>query len=137
MTAMASKIVAEYKEYLAGITVKAMLEVAEKEGSTYKVDVEDVKVEKKTGESLSATSLINGVVLDKEIVHSGMPKRVENAKIALLDASLEIEKTEFDAKINIESPDQIEAFLKQEEDMLRDMADKIIKSGANVVVCQK
>jgi chaperonin GroEL (HSP60 family) len=137
MTAMASKIVAEYKEYLADITVKAMLEVAEKEDSTYKVDVEDVKVEKKTGESLSATSLINGVVLDKEIVHSGMPKRVENAKIALLDASLEIEKTEFDAKINIESPDQIEAFLDQEETMLKDMAEKIVASGANLVICQK
>jgi thermosome len=137
ITAMASKLVAEYKEYFADIAVKAMLEVAEKEGNKYKVDVDDVKVEKKTGESLSDTSLINGIVLDKEVVHSGMPKRVEKAKIALLDASLEIEKPEFDTKINIESPDQIEAFLKQEEDMLRDMAEKIIKAGANVVVCQK
>ena len=137
MTSMASKLVAEYKEYLADIAVKAMLEVAEKEGNTYKVDVDDVKVEKKNGESLRDTSLINGIVLDKEVVHSGMPKRVEKAKIALLDASLEIEKPEFDTKINIESPDQIEAFLKQEEDMLRDMADKIIKSGATVVICQK
>ena len=137
ITSMASKLVAEYKEYFADIAVKAMLEVAEKEGNKYKVDVDDVKVEKKTGESLSDTSLINGIVLDKEVVHSGMPKRVEKAKIALLDASLEIEKPEFDTKINIESPDQIEAFLKQEEDMLRDMADKIIKSGANVVICQK
>ena len=93
------------------------------------VDVDDVKVEKKTGESLKETSLINGIVLDKEIVHSGMPKRVEKAKIALLDASLEIEKTEFDAKINIESPDQIEAFLKQEEAMLKDMAEKIAAAG--------
>jgi thermosome len=137
VTAMASKIVAEYKEYLADIAVKAMLEVAEKEGNTYKVDVEDVKVEKKTGESLSDTSLINGIVLDKEIAHSGMPKRVEKAKIALLDTSLEIEKTEFDAKINIESPDQIEAFLKQEESMLKDMTEKIVAAGANVVICQK
>jgi thermosome len=137
ITSMASKLVAEYKEYFADIAVKAMLTVAEKEGNKYKVDVDDVKVEKKTGESLSDTSLINGIVLDKEVVHSGMPKRVEKAKIALLDASLEIEKPEFDAKINIESPDQIEAFLKQEEDMLRDMADKIIQSGASVVVCQK
>jgi len=137
ITAMASKLVAEYKEYFADIAVKAMLEVAEKEGNKYKVDVDDVKVEKKTGESLSDTSLINGIVLDKEVVHSGMPKRIEKAKIALLDASLEIEKPEFDAKINIESPDQIEAFLKQEEDMLRDMAEKIITAGANVVVCQK
>jgi len=137
VTSMASKIVAEYKEYLADIAVKAMLEVAEKEGNTYKVDVEDVKVEKKTGESLSDTSLINGIVLDKEIVHSGMAKRVEKAKIALLDASLEIEKTEFDAKINIETPDQIEAFLDQEEAMLKGMVEKIVAAGANVVVCQK
>jgi len=137
VTAMASKIVAEYKEHLADIAAKAMLEVAEKEGNTYKVDVEDVKVEKKTGESLSDTSLINGIVLDKEIAHSGMPKRVEKAKIALLDTSLEIEKTEFDAKINIETPDQIEAFLDQEESMLKDMVEKIIAAGANVVICQK
>ena len=137
ITSMASKLVAEYKEYLADIAVKAMLSVKEKAGSTYKVDVDDVKVEKKTGESLGDTSLINGIVLDKEVTHSGMPKRVEKAKIALLDASLEIEKPEFDAKLNIESPDQIEAFLKQEEVMLKDMTEKIIKAGANVVICQK
>ncbi len=134
---MGSKIVAEYKDYLADMTVKAMLAVAEKQNGSMKADVDDVKVEKKTGESLNDTSLINGIVLDKEIVHSGMPKRVENAKIALIDASIEIEKTELDAKINIESPDQIEAFLKEEETMLRDMANKIIASGANVVICQK
>jgi len=137
MTSMASKLVADYKEILADIAVKAMLQIAEKEGDKMRVDVDDVKVEKKTGESLKETSLINGIVLDKEIVHSGMPKRVEKAKIALLDASLEIEKTEFDAKINIESPDQIEAFLDQEEVMLKDMAEKIIKAGATVVICQK
>jgi thermosome len=136
-TAMGSKIVAEYKEYLADLAVKAMMAVAEKKDDVYKVDVDDVKVEKKTGESLMETSLINGIVLDKEIVHSGMPKRLEKAKIALIDASLEIEKTELDAKINIESPEQIEAFLKQEETMLKDMVEKILASGANVVVCQK
>jgi thermosome len=138
ITSMGSKIVAEHKEYLADITVKAMLSVAQKQNdNTYKADVDDVKVEKKTGESLSATTLINGIVLDKEIVHTGMPKRIENAKIALLDSSLEIEKTELDAKINIESPEQIEAFLKQEEIMLKTMVDKIVASGANVVICQK
>ena len=136
-TAMGSKIVAEHKEYLADLAVKAMLAVAEKNDGSYKVDVDDVKVEKKTGESLQDTSLINGIVLDKEIVHSGMPKRVEKAKIALLDASLENEKPEIDTKINIESPSQIEAFLKQEETMLRDMVDKVLSSGANVVICQK
>ena len=137
MTSMASKLVAEYKEYLAELAVKAMLEVAEKEDDSYKADVDDVKVEKKTGESIRDTKLINGVVLDKEVVHSGMPKRVENAKIALLDASLEIEKTEFDAKINIESPDQMESFLRQEETMLKDMVDTIVAARANVVICQK
>jgi thermosome len=138
VTAMASKLVAEHKDYLADLAVKAMLSVAEKQGSSaYKVDVEDVRIEKKTGESLGDTSLINGIVLDKEVVHSGMPKRMEKAKIALLDTSLEIEKTELDSKINIETPDQIDAFLKQEESMLRDMTDKIVAAGANVVICQK
>ncbi len=137
-TSMGSKIVAEYKDYLADLAVKAMLAVAEKQADgTYRADVDDVKVEKKTGESLKDTSLIYGVVLDKEIVHSGMPKRVENAKIALLDASLENEKPEMDAKISIESPDQIEAFLKQEEVMLKGMVEKVLASGANVVVVQK
>ena len=137
MTSMASKLIADYKEFFADLTVKAMLEVTEKESKTWRVDVDDIKVEKKTGESLSETSLINGIVLDKEVVHSGMPKRMEKAKIALLDASLEIEKPEFDAKLNIETPDQIEAFLDQEEVMLKAMAEKITKSGANVVICQK
>ena len=136
-TSMGSKIVAEHKDYLAEIVVKAMLAVAEKQDGAFKVDVDDVKVEKKTGESLKETTLINGIVLDKEIVHSGMPKRLEKAKIALLDASLENEKPELDAKINIESPDQIEAFLKQEEKMLKDMVEKILSTGANVVICQK
>jgi archaeal chaperonin len=138
ITSMASKLVAEYKEYLADIVVKSMLAVAEKQNNgTMKADVDDVLIEKKTGESLKDTSLINGIVVDKEIVHSGMPKRVEKAKIALLDSSLEIEKTEYDAKLNIETPQQIEAFLKQEENMLRAMTDKIVASGANVVICQK
>jgi thermosome len=137
MTSMASKLVAEHREYLAELAVKAILEVAEKENGKYKVDVDDIKVEKKPGESVSDTKLIQGIVLDKEVVHSGMPKRVENAKIALLDTSLEIEKTEFDAKINIESPEQMDAFLKQEEEMLRAMVEKIAAIGANVVLCQK
>ena len=137
MTSMASKLVAEHREHLAELAVKAILEVAEKEGNKYKVDIDDVKVEKKPGESIRDTKLIQGIVLDKEVAHSGMPKRVEKAKIALLDAALEIEKTEFDAKINIESPEQMEAFLKQEEGMLREMVDKIVAAGANVVLCQK
>jgi thermosome len=137
ITAMASKLVAEHREYLADMAVKAILAVAEKENGKYKLDIDDVKVEKKPGESVRDTKLIQGIVLDKEVAHSGMPKRVEKGKIALLDTALEIEKTEFDAKINIESPEQMEAFLKQEEEMLRDMVEKIDKAGATVVLCEK
>jgi len=137
MTSMASKLVSENRDYLADLAVEAILSVAEKTGTEYKADLDDVKIQKKPGESIRDTKLINGIVLDKEVVHPGMPKRVENAKIALLDTALEIEKTEFDAKINIESPEQMEAFLKQEENMLKTMVEKIAKSGANVVICQK
>jgi len=137
MTSMASKLVAEHRGYLADLAVKAILQVAEKEAGKYKADVDDIKVEKKPGKSVRETKLINGIVLDKEVVHSGMPKRVENPKIALLNSALEIEKTEFDAKINIESPEQMDAFLKQEETMLREMVDKITATGAKVVLCQK
>ncbi len=138
VTSMASKLVADQKEYLGDMVVEAMLAVAEKQADgSFKVDVDDVKVEMKTGESIADTKLIKGIVIDKEIVHSGMPKRVEKAKIALLDASLENDKPEIDTKINIENPAQIEAFLKEEEAMLQDMVEKVAKSGANVVICQK
>ena len=137
ITSMASKLVAENKEYLADIAARAILHVAEKTETGYKADVDDVMVEKKPGESVVDTRLINGIVIDKEVVHPGMPKRVEKAKIALLDVALEIKKTEFDAKINIESPEQMDAFLKQEETMLKEMVEKIAKSGANVIICQK
>ncbi|MEM1586622.1 MAG: thermosome subunit beta [Candidatus Bathyarchaeia archaeon] len=137
MTAMASKLVSENKDYLADISVEAVLHVAQKVGDKYKVDLDDILVQKKPGESIADTKLIKGIVLDKEVVHPGMPKRVENAKIVLLDCPLEIEKTEFDAKINIETPEQMEAFLREEENMLREMVEKIKRSGANVVICQK
>jgi len=137
MTSMASKLVSGSKDYLGEIATSAVLQVAVKTADGYKVDIGDIKVEKKPGESLTDTRLINGVVLDKEAVHSGMPKRVENAQIVLIDAALEIEKTEFDAKINIESPDQIDAFLKQEENMIKAMVDKLVSKDANVVLCQK
>jgi thermosome len=137
VTSMASKLVAEYKDQLADIASQAVLHVAEKSDGGFKVDIDDIMVEKKPGESMTDTKLINGIVVDKEVVHPGMPKRVEKAKIALLDAALEIEKTEFDAKINIESPEQMEAFLQQEETMLKDMVEKIAKTGANVIIAQK
>jgi thermosome len=136
-TSMASKLVSENKEQLAKIAVEAVLNVARKVGKDYVVDLDDIMVEKKPGESMSETKLIEGVVLDKEIVHSGMPKRVEKAKIALLESALEIKKTEFDTKINIESPEQIESFLREEESMLKTMVEKIVATEANVVICQK
>jgi len=137
ITSMASKLVADHKEQLADIASQAILHVAEKGEKEFKADIDDVMVEKKPGESLTDTKLINGIVVDKDVVHPGMPKRVEKAKIALLDTPLEIEKTEFDAKINIESPEQMEGFLKQEENMIKDMVEKVAKTGANVIIAQK
>jgi thermosome len=137
MTSMASKLVAENREYLADIATSAVLHVARRIGGGSKVDLDDVMVEKKPGESVVDTELIEGLVLDKEVVHSDMPKRVEDARIALVDTALEVKKTEFDAKLNIESPEQMEAFLKEEEKMLRDMAEKITGKDANVLISQK
>jgi thermosome len=136
-TSMASKLVAENKEQLAEIAVEAVLSVAQKAGGDYMVDLDDITIEKKPGESLTQTRLIEGLVLDKEVVHSGMPKRVEKAKIALLESALEIKKTEFDTKINIERPEQMESFLREEESMLKAMVEKIVATEANVVICQK
>jgi thermosome len=136
-TSMASKLVSANKEQLADIAVGAILSVAQKAGENYLVDLDDIMVEKKPGESMSETRLIEGLVLDKEVVHSGMPKRVEKAKIALLESALEIKKTEFDAKINIELPEQMDSFLREEESMLKAMVEKIVAAGANVVICQK
>ncbi|HJT83857.1 MAG TPA: thermosome subunit beta [Nitrososphaeraceae archaeon] len=136
-TSMQTKLVSKEADELSQIVVKAVLQVSDKLDTKYKVDIDDVKVEKKAGGSLKNTTLIQGIVLDKEVVHGGMPKRIENAKIALLNSALEIEKTEFDAKINISSPDQMKMFLEEENKMLKDMVDKIKNSGANVVICQK
>jgi len=134
---LASKILADQKETMSELAVNAILQVAEKTPQGWRVDIDDVKVEKKPGEALADTSLIKGIVLDKEVVHPGMPKRVENAKIALVDAPLEVEKTEFEAKINIENPDQMKAFLDEEESMLKGMVEKVSSSGANVLLCEK
>lgn len=136
-TSMQTKLVSKEADELADIVVKAILQVVESFDSKNKVDIDDVKVEKKAGGSLRDTTLIQGIVLDKEVVHGGMPKRIDKAKIALLNCALEIEKTEFDAKINISSPDQMKMFLEEENRMLKDMVEKIKSSGANVVICQK
>src|SRR5437870_6294061 len=136
-TSMASKMVSADSKELADMVVDAVLAVAEKSGDKYKIDIDNVKVEKKAGGSIRDTEFIHGVVLDKEVVHGGMPKRIENAKIAVINSPLEIEKTEFDAKININSPEQMQLFIDEENKMLKKMVDKIAQSGANVVLCQK
>ncbi|HET7345566.1 MAG TPA: thermosome subunit beta, partial [Nitrososphaeraceae archaeon] len=136
-TSMQTKLISKEATDIAQLVVNSILQVSEKTDSHYKVDIDDVKVEKKAGGSLRDTKLIKGIVLDKEVVHGGMPKRVEKAKIALINSALEIEKTEFDAKINISSPDQMNMFIEEENKMLKGMVDKIIAAGANVVVCQK
>src|ERR671913_1349543 len=136
-TAMQTKLVSKESDELAQIVVDAALAVSEKTDSGFRLDIDDVKVEKKAGGSIRDTKLVKGIVLDKEVVHGGMPKRVEKAKIALINSALEIEKTEFDAKININSPDQMNMFLEEENRMLKGMVDKIVATGANVVVCQK
>ena len=136
-TSMQTKLVSRDSDELSEVVVNAALQVSEPNESAYIIDIDDVKVEKKTGGSLRDTKLIKGIVLDKEVVHGGMPKRVEKAMIALINSALEIEKTEFDAKININSPDQMKMFLDEENKMLKNMVDKIISSGANVAICQK
>ncbi|MDC8451963.1 MAG: TCP-1/cpn60 chaperonin family protein [Candidatus Nitrosotalea sp.] len=136
-TTLASKLVSTNSSELADVVVDSVLAVAEKSGDKYKVDIDNIKVEKKSGGSIRDTKLIQGIVLDKEVVHGAMPKRIDNAKIALLNAPLEIEKTEFDAKININSPDQMQLFIDEENKMIKKMTDKITQSGANVVLCQK
>src|ERR671911_150542 len=136
-TSMQTKLVSKESDELSQVVVNAALQVSEPKESGYSVDIDDVKVEKKAGGSLRDTKLIKGIVLDKEVVHGGMPKRVEKAKMALVNSALEIEKTEFDAKININSPDQMNMFLEEENRMLKGMVDKIVATGANVVVCQK
>jgi thermosome len=136
-TSMDSKLVSEDSPLLAQIVVDATKQVAEKADSGLKVDLDDIKVEKKAGGSMHDTWLIRGIVLDKEVVHAGMPKRIDNAKIALVNSALEIEKTEMSAEIRISDPRQMQMFLEEENKMLKDMIDKIMGSGANVVLCQK
>ena len=125
------------KDVLGEIVVNAVKQVAEMKDGKWSVDLDLIKVEKKSGGRIEDTALIQGVLIDKEITHSEMPKNIANAKIALLDAALEIEKTETDAKIEITSPDQLSSFLAQEEKMMKEMADKIAASGASIVFCQK
>ncbi len=136
-TSMQTKLVRNQSGQIADLVVRAVMAVAEREGEKYQVDIDDIKVEKKAGGSITSSTLIQGIVLDKEIVHGGMPKTIAEAKIALINTALEITKTETDAKINISNPQQLKAFLDEENRMLKTMVDKVIASGANVVLCQK
>ncbi|TRO52934.1 thermosome subunit [Candidatus Bathyarchaeota archaeon] len=137
MTTMASKLINQHSSQLSDIAVDAVLQVAEPSNGGYEVDLDNIKVEKKPGASMTETRLIKGLIIDKEVVHDGMPKQVKNAVIGLLNAAMEIEKTEFDSKIAIETPEQMQAYLDQEEQMLRDMVKKVKDSGINVLLCQK
>ena len=137
MNSLSSKIVAEARDYLAKVAVDASAIAVEKVNGKYNLDLDWIKLEKKKGQSLAETQLIQGIVLDKEVVHPGMPKRVVNAKIAVLDAPLEIEKPEWTTKISVSSPDQIKAFLEEESNILKSYVDKLAEVGANVVITQK
>lgn len=136
-TSMQTKLVRRDSANLADMIVKSVIAVAEKKEDGYLVDIDDIKVEKKAGGSIKDCAIIKGIVLDKEVVHSGMPKRIDNAKIALVNNALEIDKTEFDAKINITNPQQMKSFLDEEQRMIKNMVDKVIASGANILFCQK
>ncbi len=137
LTSMSGKAVGAAREHFAEIAIDAVTQIAEQRGDKMVADIDNVQLVKKTGKSLLETQLIRGIIVDKEVVHPGMPKKMENAKIALLDSALEIEKTEMSAEIRIRDPTQMKAFLDQETSMMKGMADKIKKSGADVVFCQK
>ena len=136
-TSMQSKLVSDDSEPLSKLVVDAILKIAEKGEDGYSVDLDNLKVEKKSGGSIQDTALINGIVLDKEVVHSGMPTKIENAKIALVNAALEVEKTEMSSEIRISDPSQMQVFLEEENRMLKEMVDKLHSIGANVLICQK
>jgi thermosome len=137
MTSMMSKSVVGSREHMADIAVGAVRKVAEKMNGNWVVDTDNIQVVKKQGGSMDDTQLIEGVIIDKEPVHPAMPKKIENARILLLDAALEIKKTEIDAKIEITDPSQMAAFLHEEERMMKVMVEKIKSFGVNVVFCQK
>jgi len=136
-TALTSKAVHGVRDHFAEIAVKAVKQVAEERDGKIYVDLDNIQIIKKHGASLADTQLIYGIVLDKEVVHPGMPRRVEEAKIALIDAPLEVEKTEIDAEIRISDPEMMRKFIEQKENMLKEMVEKIAATGANVVICQK
>ncbi len=136
-TALSSKSASMAKELLSDIAVKAVKRVAEQINGKWRVDVDAIQIIKKQGGAIDDTQLIDGMIIDKEKVHPGMPKVVKDAKIALINTALEVKKPEIDANIQIKDPAMIHAFLEEEEKLLKEMVEKIKKSGANVVLCQK
>jgi len=136
-TSMESKLISEDSDVLSKIVVDAVLKITDTKNDKSTVDLDNIKVEKKAGGSMTDTALIKGIVLDKEIVHSGMPTKIQHAKIALINTALEIEKTEMSAEIRINDPTQMQMFLEEENRMLKSMVDKLYSIGANVVICQK
>ncbi len=136
-TSMSSKFVAGSRDQLAKIVVDAVLAVAKDVPEGEELDIENIPRQKQEGMPVDRTELVRGLVLDKEVVHAGMPKKVVDAKIALLEAALEVTKTEFDAKISIKDPSSMQSFLDEEDRMLKTMVDKIVEAGANVVIAQK
>ena len=137
ITSMGSKAVGAARDHLAEIAIDAVKQIAEQRGEKRIADIDHIQIIKKEGKSLFDTQLVRGIIIDKEVVHASMPKRVENAKIALLDCPLEVEKTEFNAEIRISDPTKIKAFLDKETRMLKEMVEKIKVSGAKVLFCQK
>lgn len=137
-TSMKGRVTEAHSDHLAKLIINGVRLVAEPgTDGGHKVDIDNIKVEKKAGGSLADSELVAGIVVDKERVHAGMPRQVANANIAVLNCALEIEKTETEAKINITAPEQLEAFMQQEEKMLHNMVDKIKSAGTTVVFCQK
>jgi thermosome len=137
MTSMASKGASSEKDILADVVVDSVTSVAEKISGKTVVDLDNIQIQKKQGGGIANTEIIKGIILDKERVHDGMPKQVKNAKIALINAALEVKKTEVDARIQIQDPTQLQAFLDEEEGMLKKMVERVKKSGTNILVCQK
>ena len=137
ITAMRGKSLGGATEHFAKIAVQAVNQVIEKRGDSFVADIDNIQLVKKEGKSLMDTELVNGVIIDKEVVHPGMPKRMVKARIALLDTAMEIEKTEFSAEIKITNPQQMQSFLDEETKLMKDMVDKVAEAGANVVLCQK
>ncbi|MFX1398976.1 MAG: thermosome subunit beta [Promethearchaeota archaeon] len=136
-TSMNSKLIAGVKNHFAQIAVKSVSQVKEMRGQNINIDLDQIQIIKKEGKSLLDTNSIDGIVVDKEVVHSMMPKSLKGAKIALIDAALEVEKTEFDAEIRIQTPDQINKFVQEEAKMLKKRVQKLKDIGANVIFCQK